>query len=54
VKDGFPYPVVVCDHDEGRSVADGLACHGRIAALKGKFVFGDIYSGSAFFEASPR
>src|SRR6266436_1617237 len=44
-KDGFTYPVLVYDHDEGRSVTDGFAYHGRIPALNGKFVFGDIYSG---------
>jgi hypothetical protein len=48
VKDGFTYPVVVYDHDEGRSVTDGFAYHGRIAALRGKFVFGDIYAGRVF------
>jgi hypothetical protein len=48
VKDGFTYPVVVYDHDEGRSVTDGFAYHGRIAALSGKFVFGDIYAGRVF------
>jgi hypothetical protein len=48
VKDGFTYPVVVYDHDEGRSVTDGFAYHGSIAALKGKFVFGDIYAGRVF------
>jgi hypothetical protein len=48
VKDGFTYPVLVYDHDEGRSVTDGFAYHGRIAALKGKFVFGDIYAGRVF------
>jgi hypothetical protein len=48
VKDGFTYPVLVYDHDEGRSVTDGFAYHGRIAALKGKFVFGDIQSGRVF------
>jgi hypothetical protein len=48
VKDGFIYPVAVYDHDEGRSVTDGFAYHGRIAALRGKFVFGDIYSGRVF------
>src|SRR5499433_1545380 len=47
-KDGFTYPVVVYDHDEGRSVTDGFAYHGRIAALRGKFVFGDIQSGRVF------
>src|SRR6266478_1439083 len=48
VKDGFTYPVVVYDHDEGRSVTDGFAYHGRITALKGKFVFGDIQAGRVF------
>jgi hypothetical protein len=36
------------DHDEGRSVTDGFAYHGRIAALRGKFVFGDIQNGRLF------
>jgi len=48
VKDGFTYPVVVFDHDEGRAVTDGFAYHGRIPALNGKFVFGDIPSGRVF------
>ncbi|PWU00277.1 MAG: hypothetical protein C5B51_25450 [Terriglobia bacterium] len=48
VKDGFTYPVIVYDHDEGRSVSDGFAYHGRIAALRGKFVFGDIQTGRVF------
>jgi hypothetical protein len=48
VKDGFEYPVAVYDHDEGRSVTDGFAYHGRIPALSGKFVFGDIQSGRIF------
>jgi len=47
-KDGLTYPVVIYDHDEGRSVTDGFAYHGRIAALRGKFVFGDIQSGRLF------
>lgn len=48
VKDGYIYPVLVYDHDEGRSVSDGFTYHGRIAALRGKFVFGDIQSGRVF------
>jgi hypothetical protein len=48
VKDGFTYPVLVYDHDEGRSITDGFAYHGRIAALQGKFVFGDIFAGRVF------
>jgi len=47
-KDGLTYPVAMYDHDEGRSVTDGFAYHGRIAALQGKFVFGDIQNGRVF------
>ena len=47
-KDGFTYPVAIYDHDEGRAVTDGFAYHGRIAALRGKFVFGDIQTGRIF------
>jgi hypothetical protein len=48
VKDGYTYPVVVYDHDEGRAITNGFAYHGRIAALKGKYVFGDIFNGRIF------
>jgi hypothetical protein len=34
LKDGFTYPVVVCDHDEGRSVTDSLAVTGVMAASR--------------------
>ena len=47
-KDGFTYPVAIYDHDEGRAITDGFAYHGRIAALRGKFVFGDIQNGRLF------
>jgi hypothetical protein len=47
-KDGFTYPVAMYDHDEGRSITDGFAYHGRIAALRGKYVFGDIQRGRIF------
>jgi hypothetical protein len=47
-KDGFTYPVAMYDHDEGLAVTDGFAYHGRIAALRGKFVFGDIQNGRLF------
>ena len=47
-KDGFTYPVAIYDHDEGRSVTDGFAYYGRIASLRGKFVFGDIQAGRLF------
>jgi len=47
-KDGLMYPVAMYDHDEGRAITDGFAYHGRIAALRGKFVFGDIQNGRVF------
>lgn len=47
-KDGFTYPVAVYDHNDGQSITDGFAYHGRIAALRGKFVFGDILRGRLF------
>jgi hypothetical protein len=47
-KDGLIYPVAMYDHDEGRSVTDGFAYHGKIAALRGKFIFGDIQNGRVF------
>jgi hypothetical protein len=47
-KDGLTYPVAVYDHDEGRAVTDGFAYHGQIAALRGKFIFGDIQNGRLF------
>jgi len=47
-KDGFTYPVAMYDHDEGRAVTDGFVYRGRIAALRGKFVFGDIQNGRLF------
>ena len=47
-KDGYTYPVAIYDHDEGRSVTDGFAYHGKIAALRGKFIFGDIQRGRIF------
>jgi hypothetical protein len=48
IKDGFAYPVAMYDHDEGRAVTDGFAYRGKIAALRGKFVFGDIQNGRIF------
>jgi hypothetical protein len=48
VNDGFTYPVAIYDHDEGRSISAGFAYNGRIAALRGKYVFGDIHGGRIF------
>ncbi len=47
-KDGFTYPVAIYDHNEGIAVSGGFAYNGRIAALRGKFVFGDIMRGRLF------
>ena len=47
-KDGLTYPVAMYDHDEGKAVTGGFAYHGRITALQGKFVFGDIQNGRLF------
>ena len=47
-KDGLTYPVAMYDHDEGRAISGGFAYHGRSAALRGKFVFGDIQNGRLF------
>ncbi len=47
-KDGFTYPVAMYDHDEGVSVAGGFAYHGKIPALQGKFIFGDVQRGRLF------
>src|SRR5439155_22238707 len=46
--DGFVYPVAMFDHTQGQAVTGGFAYHGRIAALRGKFVFGDIVRGRVF------
>ena len=47
-KDGFTYPVVMYDHNDGQAVSGGFAYYGRIAALRGKFVFGDVVRGRLF------
>ncbi|HVG53952.1 MAG TPA: PQQ-dependent sugar dehydrogenase [Vicinamibacterales bacterium] len=47
-KDGFTYPVAIYDHNDGQAVTGGFAYYGRITALRGKFVFGDIVRGRLF------
>ena len=48
VKDEFTYPVAMYDHNDGQAVTGGFAYHGRIPALRGKFVFGDVVRGRLF------
>ncbi len=47
-KDEFTYPVAIYDHNEGRAISGGFPYHGRIDALRGKFVFGDLARGRLF------
>jgi hypothetical protein len=47
-KDGFTYPVAMYDHDEGVAISGGYVYRGRIAALRGKVIFGDIQRGRIF------
>jgi hypothetical protein len=48
MKDGFTYPVAIYDHNDGQAVTGGFAYYGRIPALKGKFLFGDVVRGRLF------
>ena len=48
VKDGFTYPVVVYDHDEGRGDHRRLRLSRAHRRAEGKFVFGDIFNGRVF------
>jgi hypothetical protein len=48
MSDEFSYPVAMYDHSEGQAVSGGFAYYGRIPALRGKFVFGDIVRGRLF------
>jgi hypothetical protein len=47
-KDEFHYPVAMYDHHDGQAVTAGFAYRGRIAQLRGKFIFGDIVRGRLF------
>jgi hypothetical protein len=46
--EGFIYPVAMYDHTEGAAITGGFTYTGRIQALRGKFVFGDINRGRLF------
>jgi hypothetical protein len=44
------YPVAQFDHDEGTAICGGFEYKGsRIKTLQGKYVFGDIGTGTLFF-----
>ena len=47
---GYTYPVLQYDHDEGNAVCGGFVYAGKkIPLLKGKYLFGDIPRGHLFF-----
>jgi hypothetical protein len=48
VSDPYVYPVAIYDHDDGQAVTAGFTYHGRIPALQGKFIFGDLVRGRLF------
>ena len=48
MKDEFTYPVAMYSHKDGQAVTGGFAYYGRVPALRGKFVFGDIVRGRLF------
>jgi len=47
-KDEFTYPVAMYDHNEGPAISSGFVYRGKIRALRGKFIFGDINRGRIF------
>lgn len=47
---GYTYPIIQYDHDEGSAVSGGFVYNGkRIPALRGKYIFGDISLGTLFY-----
>jgi hypothetical protein len=46
--DEFTYPVAIYDHDEGQAITAGFTYHGKVQALQGKFIFGDLVRGRIF------
>lgn len=47
-RDEFTYPVAIYDHDEGVAITAAVPYRGRIAALRGKLIFGDVNRGRLF------
>jgi glucose/arabinose dehydrogenase len=43
------YPVAEYDHGEGKAISGGFEYTGSIAALQGKYLFGDIPTGRLFY-----
>jgi hypothetical protein len=47
-RDEFIYPVAIYDHNEGVAITGVFPYHGRIEALRGKLIFGDVNRGRLF------
>ena len=47
--DHYTHPVIQYDHDEGNAISAGVVYVGKIKALQGKYIFGDIPRGFLFF-----
>src|SRR5688572_18937066 len=47
-RDEFIYPVAMYDHNEGVAITGAYTYHGRIEALRGKVIFGDVNRGRLF------
>ncbi len=47
-RDEFIYPVAIYDHNEGVAITGAYPYHGRIEALRGKLIFGDVNRGRLF------
>src|SRR5688572_2943967 len=47
-RDEFIYPVAIYDHNEGVAITGAYPYHGRVEALRGKVVFGDVNRGRVF------
>jgi hypothetical protein len=47
-RDEFIYPVAMYDHDEGVAITGVFPYRGRIEALRGKLIFGDVNRGRLF------
>lgn len=46
--EGFAYPIIQYDHDEGNAVSGGYVYYGKLERLQGKYLFGDIPRGTLF------
>lgn len=46
--EGYDYPIIQYDHDEGNAVSGGFVYHGTLEKLEGKYLFGDIPRGTLF------